>query len=95
MATPTLTSISPATGSTGGRTLVELRGSGFRLPPEPSATGPAPVPGPTVAVEVAGRPATDVRVLAAWQLFESVGLALLLESSARWTARRSGERCCP
>jgi hypothetical protein len=68
MPTPTLSNISPATGPAGGRTLVELRGSGFRLPPAPPATGFAPAPGPTVAVEVAGRLATDVRVLAEGRL---------------------------
>jgi len=68
MAAPTIDSISPATGSTGGGTLVDVLGSGFRLPPLPPAEGPAPPAGPTVAVLVGGRSALDVDVLAADRL---------------------------
>jgi hypothetical protein len=68
MPTPIITSLTPATGPTGGLTLVELLGSGFRLPPAPPLTGPTSAPRPTVAVLVGGRPATSVGVLAAGRL---------------------------
>jgi hypothetical protein len=68
MSTPIATSLAPATGPTGGLTLVELQGSGFRLPPTPPAFGPTTTPRPTVAVLVGGRPATSVRVLASDRL---------------------------
>lgn len=64
MPTPTITSLTPATGPTAGLTLVELLGSGFRLPPAPPLTGPTSPPRPTVAVLVGGRPATSVGVVA-------------------------------
>jgi hypothetical protein len=68
MAAPTIDSISPATGATGGGTLVDVLGSGFRLPPPPPAEGLAPPVPPTMAVLVGGRPALDVDVLAADRL---------------------------
>ncbi len=68
MPAPTITSLTPATGPTGGLTLVEVQGAGFRLPPPPPAMGPTPPLRPTVAVRVGGRPATQVRVIAADRL---------------------------
>jgi hypothetical protein len=68
VAAPTIDSLTPATGPTGGRTLVDVLGSGFRLPPPPPAEGPAPPVGPTVAVLVGSRPALDVDVLASDRL---------------------------
>ncbi len=68
MAAPTITGFEPAAGPTGGLTLVEVQGSGFRLPPVPPATGPTPPPRPTVEVLVGGRRAADVRVRASDRL---------------------------
>jgi hypothetical protein len=68
VAAPTIDSLAPATGPTGGRTLVDVLGSGFRLPPPPPAEGPVPPTGPTVAVRVGGQPALDVDVLASDRL---------------------------
>lgn len=68
MPIPTITSLAPTTGPTGGLTLVELQGAGFRLPFPPPAFAPAPPPRPTVAVLVGGRPAARVLVLAADRL---------------------------
>jgi len=39
---PTITSVLPAAGHTGGSTLIEIKGSGFVLPPGPGAAIPAP-----------------------------------------------------
>lgn len=64
MAAPTITSLEPATGPTGGLTLVEVAGPSFRMPPAPSAMGPTSPPRPTVDVLVGGRAATLVRVRA-------------------------------
>jgi hypothetical protein len=64
MAAPTITSLEPASGPTGGLTLVEVTGSGFRMPPAPPASGPTSPPRPTVEVLVGGRRAADVRVRA-------------------------------
>jgi len=64
MPAPTITSLLPATGPTGGRTLVDVEGSGFRLPPPAPPSGPTPPPRPTVQILVDGREATDVRVRA-------------------------------
>lgn len=63
MPVPTIDSLTPSTGPTGGRTLVELLGSGFRLPPAPPGKGPTgPLPR-TVEVVVGGRRAADIRVI--------------------------------
>lgn len=63
MAVPSLVSITPTTGHTGGRTLVELVGTGFALPPAPPAEGPTTAPGPSVAVTIGGRPCPKVWVV--------------------------------
>ncbi|MBN1771104.1 MAG: IPT/TIG domain-containing protein [Deltaproteobacteria bacterium] len=68
MATPSIDDLNPPSGSTGGRTLVEVTGSAFRLPPPPPAGGPTTALPPTVEVLVGGRRAEDVRVLAADRL---------------------------
>lgn len=56
MAVPTVSSITPARGHTGGRTLVEIAGTGFALPPTPPAPAPhgpnAPLPDPAPSVSV-------------------------------------------
>lgn len=48
MAVPTIATVSPTTGRTGGRFLVGVTGTGFQLPPPPNATGVTPVPPATV-----------------------------------------------
>lgn len=68
MPAPTITSLNPSSGPTGGRTLVEVEGAGFRLPPPPPPSGPTPPPKPTVQILVGGREAADVRVRASDRL---------------------------
>jgi hypothetical protein len=50
MAVPTITSITPNTGLTGGRLLVEVIGTNFQLPPVPPLTGPSDPVNPSVSV---------------------------------------------
>lgn len=50
MAIPTLVSVTPNAGLTGGRTLVTLNGTGFQLPAPPPPRGPVPVPPPSLRV---------------------------------------------
>ena len=50
MSLPTVTVVSPSTGPTAGRTLVEITGTGFRLATAQTAR-PAPVPPPPVSVQ--------------------------------------------
>jgi hypothetical protein len=61
MAVPTLTSITPRRGASDGSTLVEVRGSGFRVPTASDV-------GPTVRVLVGGRRASHVLVYAGDEL---------------------------
>lgn len=68
MSTPTITSLDPSAGPTGGLTLVEVQGSGFRLPLAPPASGPTTFLRPSVEVLVGGRAAANVRVRAADRL---------------------------
>lgn len=63
MATPTISSITPNTGHTGGKTLVEIVGTNFALPPPPPAEGPTTAPAPSVAVTIGGRPCPVVWVV--------------------------------
>ncbi len=44
MATPTIAAITPSTGHTGGRTLVEITGTGFRVPEYPPSAGATDTP---------------------------------------------------
>jgi len=64
MSIPSITTITPSSGPTGGGLLVEVSGAGFQLPPPPPALGPTTPPPPTVRVLVGGRPAREVRVIA-------------------------------
>jgi IPT/TIG domain len=68
MPVPSITSVTPSFGPTGGGLLVEISGAGFQLPVQPNASGPTTPPPPTVRVLVGGRPARDIRVLAADRL---------------------------
>lgn len=54
MTVPTITTVTPSAGPTGGRTLIHVVGTGFRLPDPPPSTGVVPVPGPTVRVDIDG-----------------------------------------
>jgi hypothetical protein len=45
MAVPTITSVTPSTIWTGGQ-LVVVRGTDFRLPPEPAVSTRGPLPDP-------------------------------------------------
>lgn len=63
MAVPTISGVSPSTGATFGRPVVVVRGTGFRLPPDPpdSGTVGGDVPA-TVLVLFGAVAAGDVRV---------------------------------
>ena len=63
-----IASILPNTSSTGGRRLVTIRGTGFRLAPPPPAVGVTPAPPVTVRVYFGTREAKDVRVLSETRL---------------------------
>jgi hypothetical protein len=69
MAVPTLASVTPNDGHSGGRTLVQLVGTNFKLPNPPPVFGPAPAPPPSVRVKFGGREATDVKVWSATSLY--------------------------
>lgn len=68
MSTPSIASLTPPTGPTGGLTLVEVQGAGFRLPLVPPLSGPTPPLQPTVEVLIGGRRAANVRVVSAERL---------------------------
>lgn len=63
MPAPTVTSIFPSSGHTGGRTLVTIRGTGFALPSPPAAHGPTTTPVPSVAVTIGGAACSQVQVV--------------------------------
>ena len=69
MPVPTISSVTPNVGHTGGRNVIVLAGTNFRLPPAPPATGPTNGIVPkTVKVTLGGVDATDVRVFSATEL---------------------------
>lgn len=59
---PSIATVSPPAGHTGGRAFVEILGAGFREPAEPPATGIAPAPSPTVRVLFGSTEALGVEV---------------------------------
>lgn len=63
MTVPTVSAITPTVGHSGGKTLVQIDGTGFALPPPPPATGPTTAPPPSVTVTIGGKPATNVAVV--------------------------------
>lgn len=71
MAPPTISSISPRRGHTGGRYLVEILGSGFRVQPvgQLGAGAPVDAPPPSVRVLFGADEATDVQVWDASRLY--------------------------
>ncbi len=63
MAVPTISTLDPAVGPALGRNLLEISGTGFRLPPTPPP-GPTDGVAPrTVAVTIDGEPATRIDVI--------------------------------
>lgn len=69
MSIPTITGVEPPRGATGGYGLVEIHGTGFRLPPEPVLrAGETPAPPPSVRVFLGGVEARNVRVVSAERL---------------------------
>lgn len=71
MATPTITSISPNAGHSGGQTLVRITGTGFQITPPPIAnpTGKLPAPSPPVRVLFDGVHANHVRVFSDTEIY--------------------------
>lgn len=71
MAVPTITSISPVSGHSGGRQFVEIDGTNFRQPTPQSvaANGITPVAPPSVSVTFGGVPAREVRWLSPTLLY--------------------------
>lgn len=76
MTTPTIASLSPIAGHTGGRTLVEIDGTGFRLPSVLSPVrGIVPESPPSVRVTFGGVPALEVRVVSTSLLYAITPIA--------------------
>jgi hypothetical protein len=61
--TPTISSVLPGKGHTGGQQLVEIIGTGFAPSPAPPDVLPLPAPRPYVSVRFDGVEATNVEVL--------------------------------
>lgn len=70
MAVPSITSISPVAGHTGGRTFVEIDGANFAVPVALApVNGIVPPERPAVAVTFGGVPALEVRCVSASLLY--------------------------
>lgn len=71
MATPTIATISPDKGHSGGQTLVRITGTGFQITPAGAAhpTGKLPTPPPSMRVLFDGVPARHVRVFSDTELY--------------------------
>jgi hypothetical protein len=63
MAVPTVATLTPSTGSPTGGQLIELTGTGYRLPTAPGATIPAPPSPPSVRVTIGGVASSSVSVI--------------------------------
>lgn len=73
MAVPTISTINPATVHTGGKTLIEITGTNFKVPVlPPPANEPYTTATPTVAVLFGTAESTDVSVISATRLFALV-----------------------
>ncbi len=68
MAIPTITSITPAIGHSAGGALVEVIGTGFRLPPAPPSSGPVPAQPPSMRAFFGSVEAERVDVISATRL---------------------------
>lgn len=68
MAIPTITSVTPATGHSAGGTLVEVIGTGFKLPDAPPLSGPVPVPPPPMRAFFGAVEAVRVDVITSTRL---------------------------
>jgi hypothetical protein len=66
---PTIATVLPAKGHTGGATLIEITGSGFVLPPGPGNALPAPAPVARMRVSFGGVVADGVEVTDAGTLY--------------------------
>jgi hypothetical protein len=71
MAVPTISAVTPNVGHTGGRTLLEITGTGFAMTPTapPNPGGRLPDPPPSMIITVGGAPATAVAVASSTQIF--------------------------
>jgi hypothetical protein len=69
MAVPTVLTVTPGAGHTGGRTVVEVTGTNFRLPTPPAPTGITTPPPPSVQVLFGGKLATAVAVVSPTLLY--------------------------
>lgn len=69
MAVPTINTITPNSGTSIGRQMIEILGTDFRLPDPPPSTGPTPTPVPTVSVEFGAIPSGQVLVTSGTRLF--------------------------
>lgn len=69
MAVPSIISVTPSRGHSGGGTVLRIVGADFQLPADPPATGPVPVPPATVRVFVGGTEARLVRVASSTVLY--------------------------
>ncbi len=71
MAVPTITSITPDLGHTGGGALVEIIGTNFRVPtPQTAVAGePVPVAPPSIEVEFDGVAVTSIQFISATRIF--------------------------
>lgn len=83
MAVPTVTTITPASGPSMGGNMVEIIGTGFRLPDPPPASGPAPALVETVLVEFGGVPATKAIPVSATRMFVPVPKYPLVQSNGK------------
>jgi hypothetical protein len=82
VAVPTITSISPSVGHTGGLNAVEIIGTGFQtwtIPPSPGHR--LPPPWPTVEVLFNGVPGTEVAVVSPTRLYVRVPTSPLVVAS--------------
>lgn len=69
MATPTITSVFPAVGHSGGGTVIRITGTNFRLQAPPPSSGPVPEQPPSVRVFIGGVEARLVRVASSTLLY--------------------------
>lgn len=69
MAVPTISAITPTVGHSGGKTLVQIDGTGFALPPPAAPTGKTTAPPPSVTVTIGGRAATNVAVVSSGLIY--------------------------